>query len=292
MFKNKIHFPSEISAENIIIEILDEVCKVASFKNNPFSIGRSIFNFIKEGRFKKYYIQNISQKFEDASNLRDGVNQYLKKLCDGKHKIKIIFFIDELDRCKPEYTLKLLESTKNLFKYNKVFLVYSVNMRELSNSLEGIYGNNFNGGKYLSKFYDYKYTLIPANLNNYLTSRNLNNIPKTYINFIAELSDIYNTSLRDVNIIASEVDSTIYKVNNYPGTIIPIIYYIYVALIFLKHFNNFKYLEIIQSFNSLILYELLMQSEHFMIAYLEAYIMINKATENELKKLITECLKI
>lgn len=49
---------------------------------------------------------------------------------------KIVFIIDELDRCRPDYALNLLEIIKHFFTVPNVHFVLGVNLRELENSVK------------------------------------------------------------------------------------------------------------------------------------------------------------
>ena len=66
----------------------------------------------------------------------------------------LIVFVDELDRCRPSYAIELLENAKHLFAVNHVVFVLSINRRELGNSVSALYGQRFDGSKYLTRFID------------------------------------------------------------------------------------------------------------------------------------------
>lgn len=60
--------------------------------------------------------------------------------------------VDELDRCRPDYALALLEIIKHFFAVPHVHFVLGVNLRELENSVKARYGGGINAGLYLQKF--------------------------------------------------------------------------------------------------------------------------------------------
>lgn len=64
----------------------------------------------------------------------------------------IIFIIDELDRCRPDYALALIELIKHVFSAAGVCFVLSMNKSQLSESLKTIYGTGFDSVTYLDKF--------------------------------------------------------------------------------------------------------------------------------------------
>ncbi len=62
--------------------------------------------------------------------------------------------IDELDRCRPTYAIKLLEDVKHLFDIEGVVFVVATDSEQLSHSIKAIYGAEFEARKYLRRFFD------------------------------------------------------------------------------------------------------------------------------------------
>ncbi len=71
----------------------------------------------------------------------------------------IYVIIDELDRCRPDYALKMLEQIKHLFNVPGVCFLLGMNSDQLANSISHEYGSKFNGNAYLDRFIDRKLTL-------------------------------------------------------------------------------------------------------------------------------------
>lgn len=65
---------------------------------------------------------------------------------------KIVFIIDELDRCRPDYALNLLEIIKHFFAVPNVHFVLGVNLHALEHSVRARYGQGIDAAKYLQKF--------------------------------------------------------------------------------------------------------------------------------------------
>lgn len=65
---------------------------------------------------------------------------------------KLVIVVDELDRCRPDYALALLEIIKHFFDVDHVHFVLGVNLAELENSVKARYGAGINAGLYLQKF--------------------------------------------------------------------------------------------------------------------------------------------
>ena len=66
----------------------------------------------------------------------------------------LIVLIDELDRCRPTYAVETLEAVRHLFTVDGVVVVVAVNRKQLAEAVKGLYGEGFNGGRYLDRFAD------------------------------------------------------------------------------------------------------------------------------------------
>lgn len=71
---------------------------------------------------------------------------------EGKPGAKLVIIVDELDRCRPDYALSLLETIKHFFAVDGVHFVLGVNLRELENSVRARYGAACDAETYLQKF--------------------------------------------------------------------------------------------------------------------------------------------
>ncbi|MFQ9128852.1 MAG: P-loop NTPase fold protein [Collinsella aerofaciens] len=84
---------------------------------------------------------------------------------------KAVLFIDELDRCRPEFAMQLLEQTKSLFLQDNIVVVYSTDRTQLAYSLQGVYGQNYDCQRYLQRFCDYRFDLPRINPITYLEAK-------------------------------------------------------------------------------------------------------------------------
>lgn len=79
----------------------------------------------------------------------------MKKIAKNR---KIVFILDELDRCRPDYSLKVLENVKHIFNIDEVKFVFSVNESILKRSIAHVYDIS-DCQEYLDKFFEQKVTL-------------------------------------------------------------------------------------------------------------------------------------
>lgn len=66
--------------------------------------------------------------------------------------VSVIIVIDELDRCRPDYALAVLEIIKHFFTAPHVYFVLGVNLEALENSVHARYGDKVDAQEYLKKF--------------------------------------------------------------------------------------------------------------------------------------------
>lgn len=71
--------------------------------------------------------------------------------------------VDELDRCRPPYAIAMLERIKHLFEIPNVVFVVATDSEQLVHSIRAVYGQEFNGTRYLTRFFDLTYAFAPAN---------------------------------------------------------------------------------------------------------------------------------
>jgi hypothetical protein len=143
---------------------------------------------------------------------------------------KIVFIIDELDRCRPDYALQMLEIIKHFFTVPNVHFVLGANKHALEHSVRSRYGQGQDATKYLQKFVMLTMSLPAFEPNRagvlmtrmyyetiagqYIRSADLKNLMNEYLEQIF-LSDAL--SLRDIQRIltvvalaASEVENKVF----------------------------------------------------------------------------------
>lgn len=74
-------------------------------------------------------------------------------------KKPMVIFIDELDRCRPDYAVSMLESIKHIFDITGLKFVLVTNMKQLKATINHTYGSEVDAQRYLDKFFAFKVTL-------------------------------------------------------------------------------------------------------------------------------------
>ena len=71
----------------------------------------------------------------------------------------LVFFVDELDRCRPVFAVEVLEKIKHIFDVSGIFFVVAVNKGELAKTIQSVYGG-IDANVYLRKFFDREHWLV------------------------------------------------------------------------------------------------------------------------------------
>jgi hypothetical protein len=118
-------------------------------------------------------------------------------------------FIDELDRCRPTYSIELLERIKHLFDIPGLVFVLATDLAQLSNSICAVYGSRFDSRRYLQRFINLEYSLKEPQKSDYIKaltqslgiSRFTSNKYKSdfLLKTCVLMCDIYNSDLRSIN---------------------------------------------------------------------------------------------
>ncbi|MCB1939185.1 MAG: hypothetical protein KDF24_06080 [Rhodocyclaceae bacterium] len=102
---------------------------------------------------------------DDLTELVERINTLSSK------QLPIFILVDELDRCRPDYAIELLETIKHLFGVDGVYFVIGVNLPQLSHSVRAVYGEQFDAERYLRRFFDQVYSLPEPALEPYTQHR-------------------------------------------------------------------------------------------------------------------------
>lgn len=112
----------------------------------------------------------------------------------------LIFIVDELDRCKPEFSIKLIERIKHFFDIPNIVFVLSTNKNQLEESINSFYGFQ-SANSYLEKFIDLNIKFPRRDNDNY--TQVIDAYTKKFnLNFNGDdlwlLSKVFNLNSRDL----------------------------------------------------------------------------------------------
>ncbi|MDV3508787.1 hypothetical protein CMU89_15175 [Elizabethkingia anophelis] len=107
-------------------------------------------------------IKEYTNKKKSIVDFREELEKFIKETDSSK---PLIFIIDELDRCRPDYAVDVLEQMKHFFSVPGIVFVLSIDKNHLASSVRGYYGSeNINTDEYLRRFIDLEYSIpLPSN---------------------------------------------------------------------------------------------------------------------------------
>ncbi len=189
-----------------IYQLIDEGKKENKIKAKKAlcAVAKDILNTTTAGAAQN----TIEQLFKAISQSKNNLNElkeYLTALPDNmkdEYKGKpIIFIIDELDRCKPTYAIKILEIIKHLFSVPNIVFVLVANSEQLCQSIKHEYGNDIDSYNYLHKFIHLRMTLPKKNNgidNSIYTNHCIDRLKFTseYIDDIKYISDQFSIPIQ------------------------------------------------------------------------------------------------
>lgn len=110
------------------------------------------------GKLLKEDIEEFSKQKTTFVEFRKALQSYIAE--NTTEYLPVVFFVDELDRCSPHFSVLVLERIKHLFDIPNVVFVLSVNKKQLEYAIQGYYGSvNIDASNYLRRFIDIEYSL-------------------------------------------------------------------------------------------------------------------------------------
>ena len=149
--------------------------------------------------------EDITSEIHTAEEKRNALNIIINNIVpEGK---RLLFIIDEMDRCKPTFSVNMLETIKHFFNNEKITFLLVTNNEQLSHVITNYYGANFDGYSYLNKFYDLIIELDEINVVDYLQNKFGQSKTSRYYDYsLFSISQYFRFSMREINRLLSDFD--------------------------------------------------------------------------------------
>ncbi|MDC5491735.1 KAP family NTPase [Acinetobacter baumannii] len=195
--------------------------------------------------------EHLSAQVDNYENEKKSLEYFKSQLAEITKDLEkpLVFIVDELDRCKPEFAIRLIERIKHFFDIPKVVFVLAVNKKQLEESINSFYGFT-SSSKYLEKFIDI--TVLLKNSDN--KELNYENIIKTYIDQLGinpKINDVID-QLNTICIVYNPNSRQLIRIfnklalldNNFDNSrlIFLFLMLIYIELELIKNFNETDFL--------------------------------------------------
>ena len=130
-------------------------------KQNADSIGDEISDAITKSAEEGVdaIVNAFLQQYEESNSNIETLKSILAELARDE---RMIIVVDELDRCRPDFSITLLEKIKHVFNVPNVSFLLVANMKQLSASVSHVYGEYVDSNRYLNKFLKLSVSLVPS----------------------------------------------------------------------------------------------------------------------------------
>lgn len=109
---------------------------------------------------KNIFKEEVDEYLHRKENITEFKKSLKKFVADTTEDKPLVFIIDELDRCRPNYAVSLLEQIKHFFSVPNIVFILSIDKKQLEYAIKGVYGNdNIDSEEYLRRFIDIEYSL-------------------------------------------------------------------------------------------------------------------------------------
>ena len=127
------------------------------------------------GTATKYVLDQINSEEKAIIELKqllaeliDETTTYRSDITGSVRHYPLVIIADELDRCRPDFAVEMLEAVKHIFNIPNTFFIISTHSDELKHSIKSIYGEGFSSEDYLEKFFNSKLTLSEPVIENFI----------------------------------------------------------------------------------------------------------------------------
>ena len=136
-------------------------------------------------------------EIKKAKSIEEEIKNFLDSLLYERGN-RLVVFVDELDRCRPSFAVKLLERIKHYFANDRITFVFSINAEELQHTIRQHYGSGFDACRYLERFFDLRVSLPPADMAKFYRSIGYNGSSFVYDKVCEAVIKKYQFSLGDI----------------------------------------------------------------------------------------------
>lgn len=152
---------------DVIIRIAKEipVGNVGLIGKIAYAFKRGIDSLLKN----KNQLQEQQSFKKLVVDFREQLASVAKEISSDK---QLIIFVDELDRCRPDYAVQMLERIKHFFEIENIIFVISVDKTVLYKSIKAYYGGiEVDTEAYLRRFIDLEFDLPEFDISDFIDAQ-------------------------------------------------------------------------------------------------------------------------
>ena len=132
---------------------------------------KNFFEILRTGAKEGAEAYEKEHSYDEYFDFQKAIKDLTGLLQEITEKYTVIFLVDELDRCMPEYAIKVLERLHHLTEENSnIITVIAIDKKQLISSVKQIFGFE-NPAKYLEKFIHFEIELDYGEVSEKITEK-------------------------------------------------------------------------------------------------------------------------
>ena len=203
---------------SLVLSILNEYDSEFDFKEVSFSDGSLLktINSLLSLLPTNVQIPEMIKKEDLLSIIKNNrsIHEKVENLLDDllvERGERLVVFIDELDRCRPDYAVRFLERIKHYFNNDRITFVFSVNIEQLQHTIKNYYGSGFDATRYLDRFFDYRVSLPKPNMDRFYSMVRFQDDSTWYSEINKAVINTFDFELREISKYLMQVKMVIWK---------------------------------------------------------------------------------
>lgn len=105
----------------------------------------------------KHALEKCADNQRSIEAFRSELQTFVKS--DSGNDKPVVYFVDELDRCRPTFAIAVLERIKHLLNVPGVVFIFAWDRHQLDSTVRAVYGDQTDAGGYLIRFVDLEFSL-------------------------------------------------------------------------------------------------------------------------------------
>ncbi len=189
---------------SLVLSIIKSIDVDFSFKQGTDSLTKAaaVLEFFTGKSFtdllEGFRSDNPLDIIQKSKGIEELVKEFLDSLLEERGD-RLVVFIDELDRCRPDYAVRLLERIKHYFSNERITFVFAINSLELQHTIKKYYGESFDASRYLDRFFDLRVSLPPIDKKLFYNSIGFNDSSNYYYDMVCRVViEKFDFSLREI----------------------------------------------------------------------------------------------
>lgn len=161
---------SEICKNNLGTGVLGFLPSISKIPKNKLAIKiAKLFSCLKNSKasFDKYVSsENQEHSYDDYFSFNKTLKNAREELRKLAQRQSLVVIVDELDRCQPNYAIKVLERLHHMFSgIENCSVILAIDKSQLEHTVTQVFGDKVSTESYLKKFIDFELTLNTGTIN-------------------------------------------------------------------------------------------------------------------------------